>query len=181
MVVISLSLLWSLVEVNPQQTPYVSFNGETLANHSYLNFSHIGYELSGDNSVQCHTDLRTCCSSGQGMHRGDWYFPNGHRLPFDGTNDIHQHRDYRRVDLRRKNNLLVILLCFFPVPGQPIIFLVGKSPNSLNFTWNVSNTTDAITYTVEWEKPYATRCKPHAAYTYYTPEPFHTSRGSHSL
>ena len=115
------------------------------------------------------------------MHRGDWYFPNGHRLPFDGTNDIHQHRDYRRVDLRRKNNLLVILLCFSPVPGQPIIFLVGKSPNSLNFTWNVSNTTDAITYTVEWEKPYATRCKPHAAYTYYTPEPFHTSRGSHSL
>ena len=43
----------------------------------------------------------------------------------------------------------MILLCSFPVPGQPIIFLVGKSPNSLNFTWN---TTDAIPYTVEWEK-----------------------------
>ena len=49
-------------------------------------------------------------------------------------------------------DLLLILLCLFPVPGQPIIFLVGKSPNSLNFTWNVSNTTDAITYTVEWQK-----------------------------
>ena len=40
----------------------------------------------------------------------------------------------------------------FPVPGQPIIFLEGKSPNSLNFTWNISNTTGAITYTVEWQK-----------------------------
>ncbi|CAI8053943.1 hypothetical protein GBAR_LOCUS29488 [Geodia barretti] len=50
------------------------------------------------------------------------------------------------------HNMLVILLCLFPIPDQPIIFLVGKSPNSLNFTWNVSNTTDAITYTVEWEK-----------------------------
>ena len=47
-------------------------------------------------------------------------------------------------------DLLVILLCLLQVPGQPIIFLVGKSPNTLNFTWNVSNTTDA--YTVEWEK-----------------------------
>ncbi|CAI8031955.1 hypothetical protein GBAR_LOCUS18097, partial [Geodia barretti] len=37
-------------------------------------------------------------------------------------------------------------------PGQPIIVLVGKSTNSLNFTWNVSNTTDDSTCTVEWEK-----------------------------
>ena len=49
-------------------------------------------------------------------------------------------------------NLLVIFLCSFPVPGQLIIVLVGKSTNSLNFTWNVSNTTDDSTCTVEWEK-----------------------------
>ena len=29
---------------------------------------------------------------------------------------------------------------------------MGKSPNSLNITWNVSKTTDAIAYTVEWKK-----------------------------
>ena len=46
-------------------------------------------------------------------------------------------------------DLLVILLCLFPVPGQPIIFLVGKSFNSLKITWNA---TDCINYTVEWEK-----------------------------
>ena len=39
-----------------------------------------------DNSdgVVCHTDLSTCCSGGQGIHRGDWYFPNGTVLPFIG-------------------------------------------------------------------------------------------------
>ena len=49
-------------------------------------------------------------------------------------------------------DLLVIILCLFPVPGQPIIVLLGKSRNSLYFTWNVSNITDAITYTVEGQK-----------------------------
>ena len=103
MVVISLSLLWSLVEVHSQLTfPYVSFMSKPLAYDSYVDFSLIG--ITEIESVQCHTDLRTCCSNEQGIHRGDWYFPNGNRLPFDGgANDIHQHRDYRRVDLRRRN------------------------------------------------------------------------------
>ena len=40
----------------------------------------------GDNrdSVVCHTDLNTCCSGSQGSHPGDWYFPDGTRLPFAG-------------------------------------------------------------------------------------------------
>ena len=103
-VVFSLSLLWSLVEVHSQTFPYVFFMGRPLANHSYVNFSLIGYWLFGDNSVQCRTDLKTCCRNEQGIHRGDWYFPNGHQLPFDGANDIYQHRDYRRVELRRTNS-----------------------------------------------------------------------------
>ena len=101
-VVFSLSFLWSLVEVNSQLTfPYVSFNSQTRANHSYVNFSLIG--RTEIESVHCHTDLSTCCRNEQGMHRGDWYFPNGNRLPFNKANDIHQHRDYWRVDLRRRN------------------------------------------------------------------------------
>ena len=100
-VVFSLSLLWSLVEVHSQTFPYVSFiTSKPLANHSYVNFSLIGETVI--KSVQCRTDLSTCCSSGQGIHRGDWYFPNGNRLPFGGgPDDIHQHRDSKRVDLRR--------------------------------------------------------------------------------
>ena len=97
--VLLLSLLWSLVEVGSQQTfPYVSFMDQTLANHSYVNLS-----LVGSDSVQCHTDLSTCCSDPQGSHRGDWYFPNGTRLPFPGGGDIYEHRVAQKVDLRRRN------------------------------------------------------------------------------
>ena len=64
-----------LAELHCQTTfPYVSFLGQTLANHSYVDLSAVGSEYDGSDSVQCHTDLSTCCSSGQGNHRGDWYF-----------------------------------------------------------------------------------------------------------
>ena len=72
-----------LVEVHCQQTfPYVSFMGQTLVNHSFVNLSTVGSDNS--NIVVCHTDLRTCCSGSQSIHRGDWYFPDGTRLPFSG-------------------------------------------------------------------------------------------------
>ena len=69
-------LLWSLVEVH-SQTEF-PFMGETLPNHSYVNLTLVGYDRGnpGD-TVRCITDLSTCCSSGQGTHDGDWYFPNG--------------------------------------------------------------------------------------------------------
>ena len=103
--VLLLSLLWSLVEVSSQQTfPYVSFMGQTLANHSYVDLSLVGDDASGSDSVQCHTDLSTCCSSNDGNHRGDWYFPNGNRLPFAGDGDIFEQRVAQRVDIRRKNS-----------------------------------------------------------------------------
>ena len=97
-VVVSLSLLWSLVEVHSQTFPYVSFRGQNLANHSYVDLSLVGY---GGDSVQCHTDLTTCCSSGQGIHRGDWYFPNGTRLLLPIFANIYESREKKRVDLRR--------------------------------------------------------------------------------
>ena len=53
-------------------------------------------------SVQCHTDLSTCCIPGQGSHRGDWYFPNGDRLQFNA--DIYEARSDMRADLRRQNS-----------------------------------------------------------------------------
>ena len=47
----------------------------------------------------CHTDLGTCCSGRQGSHRGEWYFPDGTRLPFSGV--MYEGRGAQRVDLRR--------------------------------------------------------------------------------
>ena len=93
-----LLFLLSLVEVHCQQTfPYVSFMGQTLVNHSYVDLSTVGY--SSNDSVQCHTDLAYCCSGSQGYHRGDWYFPNGTRLPFSGN--MYDGRGAQRVDLHR--------------------------------------------------------------------------------
>ena len=99
-----LCLLWSLVEVHSQTPPYVSFMGETLPNHAYVDLSLVG--SSGSDSVQCHTDLSTCCTGTQGVHRGDWYPPDSEmRLPFsrDGA-DIYEVRGDQRVDLRHRNN-----------------------------------------------------------------------------
>ena len=101
-----LSLLWSLVEVHCQTAPYVTFRGQTLDNHSYVDLSLVGDDSSGSDSVQCITDLSTCCHGGQGPHRGDWFAPGEtDRLPFSGEpGDIYENRLAQRVDLRRRNN-----------------------------------------------------------------------------
>ena len=92
------------MEVHCQPVPRVSFRGQTLDNHAYMDLSLVGDELDGDDSdtVKCHTDLDTCCAGEQGFHRGDWYFPGGTQLPFSG--DISEDRNSQLVDLRRKNN-----------------------------------------------------------------------------
>ena len=89
-VVSLLILLSSLIEVHCRDVPYVSFKNQILANHSYINFRLVKNDDS--DSVQCHTDLKSCCSGDQGSHRGDWFFPNGNRLPFHTDNDIHESR-----------------------------------------------------------------------------------------
>ena len=115
-------LSWSLVEVHSQTFPYISFMGETVANHSYVDLSLVGrpdiqpgVPGRGD-SVECHTDLPTCCSSSDGVHRGDWYFPNGTRLPFPQSTGMYESRDSQRVDLRRNSKAFAsgIYCCDIP-------------------------------------------------------------------
>ena len=100
-----LGLLWCVVEIHSQQQtfPYVSFMGQTLFNHSYVDLSLVGNELSGGQNVQCRTDLSTCCSITEGPHRGDWYFPDGTRLPTPDGSDIVENRAQQSVDLRRNS------------------------------------------------------------------------------
>ena len=96
-----LFLFWSLVVVHSQTVPYVSFMGDILPNHAYVDLTTVGE----DHSVECHTDLNTCCTGSHGVHRGDWYFPNGSVLSGSGAGgDIYRRRDVVRVDLRRRNN-----------------------------------------------------------------------------
>ena len=101
-----LLLLLFLVEVHSQQTfPYVSFMGQALADHSYVDLSTVGSETDNSDSVVCHSDLSSCCSGGQGIHRGNWSFPDGTVLPFTGpTVPIGLGRGARVAVIRRTND-----------------------------------------------------------------------------
>ena len=94
-----LCLLSALVEVHSQTAPYITFMGNNIPNHSYVDLNTVG-ETIDTNTVQCHTDLTSCCSSGQGTDRGDWYFPDGNRLPFAGSDNVYESRSDRLVGLR---------------------------------------------------------------------------------
>ena len=107
LICVCFTIFWlnSLVEVHSQTAPYVSFSGQTLANNFYVDISEVGDDGSGSDSVQCITDLSTCCTRDQGSHRGDWYFPDGTRLPFNTPDvDTYEQRGAQRVDIRRRNN-----------------------------------------------------------------------------
>ena len=85
-----LFLLWSLVEVHSQTAPYLTFMGEILPNHSYVDLSALGELGNETDHVVCHTDLTSCCGGDFNYFpdRGYWYFPNGTVLPgayYDGT------------------------------------------------------------------------------------------------
>ena len=76
------------MDANSQTIPYMTFMGQTLPNNSYMDLSQVRDRLSGGAGVQCHTDLTTCCSSDQGMDRGDWYVPDGEdRLPLESEKE----------------------------------------------------------------------------------------------
>ena len=98
------------MEVYSRTVPYVFFMGETLLNHAYVNFSRVG--SIGPDSVQCHTDLETCCSNTEGDHHGNWFPPGSkERLPFSGDDDSYESRIDQRVDLRRLSNANKCMPC----------------------------------------------------------------------
>ena len=93
-----LCLLLALVEVHSQTFSHLTFMGNNIPNHSYVDLSTVGND--NTNAVQCHTDLLTCCSSNQGPDLGDWYFPNRNRLPFSGYGNVYEHRGAQVVVVR---------------------------------------------------------------------------------
>ena len=142
-VVFLLCLFWSLVHC--QQTfPYVSFMGQTLANHSYVDLSLVG--TSENDSVQCHTDLKLYCSSKHGPYRGDWYFLDGKRLPLLGEM-LYERRGPQRVDLRRAsgNGPTGIYRCDIPTEA----------------VHNITNTSVRATVYVRLYTGIGGKCSPH--------------------
>ena len=102
-VILLLCLLSALVEVHSQTAPYLTFMGNNIPNNSYVDLNTVGVTID-TNTVQCHTDLTSCCSGVQGPDRGDWYFPDGNRLPFPGYGDVYEGRSDRLVGLRYRGS-----------------------------------------------------------------------------
>ena len=101
------------MEIQSLTAPYITFLGNPLSNHSYVNLSQVGNDRTDSDSdtVQCHTDLETCCRSSSGIHRGDWFAPgNDTRLPFYTSlayyseGDIFEDRQTQVVHIRRLDN-----------------------------------------------------------------------------
>ena len=101
-IIVLLCFISSVVKVYSQTVPRISFKNNNLPNHSYIDLTLVGNNEDGSDSVQCHTDLRTCCSGAQGPDRGDWFFPNGVQLPFPYNTPslVYQSRLAERVDIR---------------------------------------------------------------------------------
>ena len=97
--VLSLSLLCSL-QVCCQAFPRLSFgNNDAILNHGYVDLGMIGTSYS--NSIQCRTDLETCCTQDD-SHRGNWYFPDGDPMMNSSGESgmFYESWKSKRVDLR---------------------------------------------------------------------------------
>ena len=83
---------------------FVRFLGVDLSNHSYVDLTAVGAAMDGSDSVQCRTDLSTCCTSTAGGDFGDWFFPSGTLVPFPNAahNIFEARRMSQRVDLRHR-------------------------------------------------------------------------------
>ena len=82
--------------------------GVNLPNHAYVDLTAVEEDI-GDpgNTVRCHSDLSTCCSSDEGGHRGSWYYPDGDELQFTlSGDDIVMGRQPQEVHILRRNNAM---------------------------------------------------------------------------
>ena len=82
--------------------------GVNLPKHAYVDLTTVGEDIndSGD-TVRCHSDLTSCCSSEEGDHRGSWYYPDGDELQFTlSGDDIVMDRQPQEVHISRRNNAM---------------------------------------------------------------------------
>ena len=68
----------------PKTSPYVTFRGQQLSNHSYINIAQLGN--TSQTSLQCHTDSDYDYDyDGSLDFRARWLFPNGGEIQTGGS------------------------------------------------------------------------------------------------
>ena len=92
-------------------------NGIAYHNHSIVSLKDIG---EGSQALLCITNLRNCCrrpyTGEMGPAKGNWFFPNGTRVPSSGHHwDFHRTRGQMKVNLqRRRGGAEGIYCCVVP-------------------------------------------------------------------
>ena len=91
------------LEVDSQTFPHLTFGmNNPLPNHGYVDLGTM--KTNYYNSVWCRTDLTTCCTSQEGDHRGQWYFPDGQPVTENEVTDFYVREWSKAVTLRRRNS-----------------------------------------------------------------------------
>jgi len=94
---------------------WFSLNGTTYQNNIIVTLEDIG---EGDDALLCMTDVTDCCRPHPGKALGNWFFPNGTRVPSSGNQwDFYRTRGQSVVRLqRRRGGADGIYRCTIPVP-----------------------------------------------------------------
>ena len=92
-----------------------SLNGTIYQNNSVVTLEDIG---EGDDALLCITDITDCCRPPYTNAIGNWFFPNGSRVPSAGSQwDFYRTRRQSVVLLhRRRGGADGIYRCEIPVP-----------------------------------------------------------------
>ena len=95
---------------------WFSFRNVTYQNNSNVTLEDIGED---DTGLLCKTNLTACCQSAHnnenGSANGNWFFPNGTRVPSSGTMDFYSTRGQMVVQLnRRRGGVEGIYHCEIP-------------------------------------------------------------------
>ena len=118
---------------------YLSLRGVVYANNSAIQITEIGETYTMSNTaLQCITDRMPCCASFEGR-AGEWYFPNGTRVPVLGEGADMATAFYRNrgndgtVNLNRLNtNVMMptgLFCCVIPDAAgdtQPLYANIGR-------------------------------------------------------
>ena len=124
-------LLWSTTNVTlgqeeecippPATVPYITFNGEQLPNHSYVDIELLGNAPDGSNVLQCHTDLSTCCDPNSDIHAGQWVLPNGETAGVSPA-DYGVREGEQRIDLTFEGTSATVIEGMFrcDIPTQSV-------------------------------------------------------------
>ena len=86
---------------NSDASADLTLGGQTIPSNALIHLSDLGSSANGGDSIQCHTDLDSCCEGEAADGGGNWFTPGDQRLSDGGS--LYAVPGTKRVDLRRRD------------------------------------------------------------------------------